>query len=157
MNHAEIVELLGRQAFFEHLSDSDRNWLAEQATERSVDEGQLVARQGSKADRFFLILEGELVVEVPALTGPSLEVTRLGPERIFGWSWLIRPYQWHFNARAGVPTRVLEFDGAAILAHCEENPAFGYELLKRFSSLMGRRLEAAQRKMMDQWAPEGLP
>lgn len=157
MDVSEISKLIARQEFFSGLTDEQRHWLAEQATESSFDTGSLVAREGERADRFFLILEGELVVEIPALAGPSLEVTRLGPHRIFGWSWLIEPYKWHFNARAGEPTRALDFDGRAILAHCEQDPAFGYALLKRFSTLMGARLEAAQRKMMDQWAPAGLP
>lgn len=157
MTTAEIAVQLKDSEFFGVLSEDQRAWLAEQATETSFQDGQLVARQGSTADRFFLVLDGELVVEVPALTGPSLEVTRLGPGKIFGWSWLIEPYRWHFNARAAGATRVLDFDGRAILARAEDEPRFGYALLRRFSALMGTRLEAAQRKMMDQWSPAGLP
>lgn len=157
MNPSEFVQLIQKSDFFSGLEPDRLAWLAERASEVRFDPGQLVTRQGAAADRFFLIVEGELMVEVPAITGPSLEVTRLGPGRVFGWSWLIKPYQWHFNARAVGPTRVLEFDGGAILARCEEDADFGYALLKRFSGLMGTRLEAAQRKMMDQWAPAGLP
>jgi CRP-like cAMP-binding protein len=157
MNQADIMRQLTDSEFFGHLDDSQREWLAGQATETTFGDGELVARQGSTADRFFLVLDGELVVEIPALTGPSLEVTRLGPGKIFGWSWLIEPYRWHFNARAAGATRLLDFDGRAILKRAEEEPKFGYALLRRFSALMGTRLEAAQRKMMDQWAPAGLP
>ncbi|WP_376690487.1 Crp/Fnr family transcriptional regulator [Wenzhouxiangella sp. EGI_FJ10409] len=157
MSSIDIADKLQHLEFFGVLETEHREWLAEHATERSYDEGQLLARQGSKADRFFLVLEGELVVEVPALTGPSLEVTRLGAGKIFGWSWLIEPYRWHFNARAAGATRVLEFDGLAILERAEAEPKFGYALLRRFSALMGTRLESAQRKMMDQWSPAGLP
>jgi CRP-like cAMP-binding protein len=157
MTTTDIAAYLDESEFFGSMETEHRQWLAEHATETRFDDGQLVARQGSTADRFFFILEGELVVEVPALTGPSLEVTRLGPGKIFGWSWLIEPYRWHFNARASGETRVLDFDGLAILRRAEEEPKFGYSLLRRFSALMGTRLEAAQRKMMDQWSPGGLP
>ena len=75
---------------------------------------------------------------------------------MFGWSWLIAPYEWHFNARASGSTRVLEFDGKALLQRCEDDAEFGYPLLRRFSELMARRLDAAQRKMMDQWSPPGF-
>jgi CRP-like cAMP-binding protein len=157
MTPEDIARQLEGVEFFGDLESEHRQWLAEHATERRFDDGQLLARHGDTADRFFLVLEGELVVEVPALTGPSLEVTRLGSGKIFGWSWLIKPYRWHFNARAAGPTRVLDFDGLAILKRAEDEPKFGYALLRRFSALMGTRLEAAQRKMMDQWAPAGLP
>jgi len=157
MTASDIVKQLENTDFFGGLEPEHREWLAENATETSFEDGRLLARHGDTADRFFHILEGEIVVEVPALTGPSLEVTRLGPGKIFGWSWLIEPYRWHFNARAAGETRVLDFDGRAILKRAEAEPKFGYALLRRFSALMGHRLEAAQGKMMEQWAPEGLP
>lgn len=157
MSANELAKNLEGVEFFGDLEAEHREWLAEHATEAQFQDGQLLARHGDTADRFFLVLEGELVVEVPALTGPSLEVTRLGAGKIFGWSWLIKPYRWHFNARASGATRVLEFDGRAILERAEAESEFGYALLRRFSALMGMRLEAAQRKMMDQWAPAGLP
>lgn len=157
MDQSEIIELLSGQEFFSELNEQQLAWLAEQAVEREFRTDELVARQGERADRFYLLLEGELGVEVPAIVGPKLEVTQLRPQQIFGWSWLIKPYKWHFNARATEPTRVLDFDGGAILARCEQDHDFGYLLLKRFSSLMAHRLESAQRTMMDQWAPAGLP
>src|SRR5690554_4097946 len=126
MDTKEIISLLDNARFFADLDADDRRWLAEHAVETSFSDGQLVVRQGDSAARFFLILNGSLVVEVPALSGPSLEVTRLGPGKVFGWSWLIEPYRWHFNARATGATRVLDFDGRVILARAEEEPGFGY-------------------------------
>jgi len=157
MQVREIAQRLEASDFFRGLAKEHLDWLAEHARETQFEDGQLVARHGDTADRFFLVLAGELVVEVPALTGPAMEVTRLGPDMVFGWSWLIEPYRWHFNARASGETRVLDFDGLAILKRAEDEPKFGYALLRRFSALMGTRLEAAQRRMMDQWAPAGLP
>lgn len=157
MTASDFVKHLESLEFFGKLEAEHRQWLAEHATERQFEDGQLLARHGDTADRFFLVLEGEIVVEVPALTGPSLEITRLGSGDVFGWSWVIKPYRWHFNARAAGATRVLDFDGLAILKRAEDEPKFGYALLRRFSELMGTRLESAQRKMMDQWAPDGLP
>jgi CRP/FNR family transcriptional regulator, cyclic AMP receptor protein len=100
--------------------------------------------------------KGHISVQVPALIGPVLEIQSLGEDQILGWSWLIPPYRWHFMARADEDSEVLEFDGSAILAHCEEDPNFGYQLLKRFAALMSERLDAARQKMMDQWNPPGF-
>ncbi len=156
MTPSQIKPLLAGHELFSGLEDAHLQFLADQATEVNYELGQVVARQGEHADCFLLLLEGELAVEIPAITGPKLEVTRLGKGRIFGWSWLIEPYTWHFNARAARAVQALQFDGQAILAHCESDPAFGYALFRRFSMLMGQRLEAAQRKMMDQWSPPGF-
>jgi len=52
-------------------------------------------------------------------------------------------------------SELLMFNGAAILAHCEQDPKFGYGLLKKFAELMSLRLDAARQKMMDEWNPAG--
>ena len=80
----------------------------------------------------------------------------VGEDQLLGWSWLIPPYQWNFLARAVEDSELLEFDGKAILAHCEKDSKFGYELLKRFATLMSDRLNAARQKLMDQWDPPGF-
>ncbi len=95
-------------------------------------------------------------IEIAAIEGPPLELQRLEPGAVLGWSWLIPPYRWSFQARAEEPGKALEFDGEAVLERCESNPAFGYQVLKRFSSLMSQRLEYARRKMMDEWDPPGF-
>lgn len=156
MEHSEIKRFLSEQSLFAGLAEEQVETLAENARERDLASDEVLASQGARAESFYLILEGSLVVEVPALMGPKLEITRLGAGEVFGWSWLIAPYEWHFHARASGPTKVLEFDGKALLERCEADPAFGYPLLRRFSELMARRLDAAQRKMMDQWSPPGF-
>ena len=80
----------------------------------------------------------------------------LGAGQILGWSWLIPPYKWNFQARAEAQTALLAFDGDAVLARCEEESNFGYALLKRFASLMAERLGVARQRMMDQWNPPGF-
>ncbi len=156
MQQADIKQLLTDKGVFAGLPEGHLAVLAEHATERELAADEVLARQGDAAEAFYLVLEGALVIEVPAIAGPRLEITRLAKGEVFGWSWLIAPYEWHFNARASGPTRVLEFDGKALLQRCEDDPEFGYPLLRRFSELMARRLDAAQRKMMDQWSPPGF-
>lgn len=110
---------------------------------------------GARADRFYLVLDGHVTVEVPALEGPALELQDLAPGAVVGWSWLIAPNTWTFQARAATAVTVIAFDGAAVLARCEQDPRFGYDLLKRFSALMSERLNAARRRMMEAWQPAG--
>jgi CRP-like cAMP-binding protein len=156
MDFKEIKGFLAEKTLFAGLSEADLEILADNACQREFETDQVVATQGATAESFFLIIEGSLLLEVPAIAGPRLEITRLNEGEIFGWSWLIPPYEWHFHARAAEPTVVLEFDGKVLLKHCDSDPAFGYPVLRRFSELMARRLDAAQRKMMDQWSPPGF-
>ncbi len=156
MSDTKIDKYLSKQEFFAGLSTEFIDFLASCARERQIDRDQIVFHHGERARAFYLVCEGRVAVQIPAITGPTLEVQSLGEGEVLGWSWLIPPYRWNFQAKAEEPSELLEFDGQALLARCEEDPKFGYELLKRFAGLMSERLDAARQKMMDQWNPPGF-
>lgn len=156
VNDESIENYLTSHEFFSGLDDAYIRFLAENSVGRRLGAGDVLFKQGNRADRFYLLKSGEIAIQVPALTGPALEIQALGAGQILGWSWLIAPYRWHFLARALGDSEVIEFDGTAILEHCDQDPRFGYEVLKRFAALMSERLDAARLKMMEQWNPPGF-
>jgi CRP/FNR family cyclic AMP-dependent transcriptional regulator len=141
---------------FRGLAPGFVDFLNAKAQMRRLGKNELLFRFGDKATHFYLILSGRITVEVAAIEGPTLELQELGSGATVGWSWLIPPHRWTFQARALEPTEVIEFDGAAVLARCEADPAFGYALLKRFSTLMSERLQSARQRMMEEWSPAGF-
>ncbi len=156
MNDESLGALLTQHDFFRDLDPQATAFLAGNAGERKLDPGTILFEHGQPANRFYLLKSGRITVGVPAIEGPSLEVQTLGAGEILGWSWLIPPYRWNFRAHVIEVTEVVEFDGTVILERCERDPAFGYPLMKRFAALMSERLEAARRKMMDEWNPAGF-
>jgi len=151
-----IEEYLSTHSFFSELSEDVRKFLCKCASELQTKKDEILFRQSERADKFYVLRDGCVSVQIPALMGPALEIQTLGKDQVLGWSWLIPPYQWNFQAKAEEDSELLEFDGTAILARCEQDPGFGYELLKRFAALMSERLDAARQKMMDQWNPVGF-
>lgn len=156
MNKQSITDYLSGHPFFRGMDDQHIEFLVDSAVETQIPEGGMLFRQGAPADKFYLLRRGQVSVQVPALVGPVLEIQRLGGDELLGWSWLIPPYLWNFQARVEEDSQLLEFDGRAVLAHCEQDPRFGFELLKRFAALMSERLGAARQKMMDEWNPPGF-
>jgi CRP-like cAMP-binding protein len=156
MANPTIERILAESEFFSGLAPKNMGLLAEHAQPRRLVAGEVLFRYGDKAQHFYLIIDGTVSVEVAAIEGPALELQNLGPGAVLGWSWLIGRYAWSFQARAMTATNVIEFDGLAILARCDEDPRFGYELLKRFSALMSERLNFARQKMMEAWRPAGF-
>ncbi|MFQ6022356.1 MAG: Crp/Fnr family transcriptional regulator [Acidiferrobacterales bacterium] len=156
MNKRSIDDYLSAHEFFSGLNEDFTKFLSQCAGELQIKKGEVLFQQGDRADKFYLIRNGRVAVQIPALMGPAIEIQSLGEDQILGWSWLIAPYRWNFQARAEEDSDLLEFDGRAILARCEQEPRFGYELLKRFAALMSERLDAARQKMMDEWNPSGF-
>lgn len=147
---------LSRCAFFAGLPEDHLRFLADHGSHRELNAGDVLFRHGDRARCFFLVLSGHISVEIAAIEGPALQLQDLAPGDVVGWSWLISPNRWTFQARATQPVEVIEFDGSAVLEHCEQDPRFGYELLKRFSALMSERLKGARDRMMQEWKPAGF-
>jgi len=156
MSSESIKDYLTTHEFFSTLSADALNFLCACSSSREIKQGQTLFRLGDSADKFYVIRAGSISIQMPSIMGPTLEVQKLGKDQVLGWSWLIPPYEWNFQTMAEEDTTLLMFDGAAILAKCELEPKFGYELLKRFAALMSVRLNAARQKMMDQWNPAGF-
>ncbi len=105
---------------------------------------QHVFEQDKAATHFYLIREGSVSVEIPSIAGEPLAIQRLGNGSMLGWSWLIAPYRWAFDARAISPSDIIAVDGERLRVACDKDPQLGYELLKRFAVLMAERLTAAR-------------
>jgi CRP-like cAMP-binding protein len=104
------------------------------------------------ASHFFIVRDGSVTVEIPSLGGAPLVIQRLGAGSMLGWSWLIPPYRWAFDARASTASSVIAVDGEKLRAACEADPQLGYELLKRFAVLMAERLDAARKAAIKHYA-----
>lgn len=148
-----IKDTLAQHPFFSKLIPEHLAIVAEAARELHFNDGDLIFHQDENADHFYLILSGRATIQIPSIYGPPLTVQTLTEGQLLGWSWLIPPYKWHFDARATSDVKAIEFDGAQLRKRCEDNPALGYQLLKQFAALMSDRMQAARLKMMEVCEP----
>ena len=110
--------------------------------------GQLIFREGELANRFYLIETGKVILESSARFGDPVIIDKVGAGDLLGWSWMFPPYVWHFTARAAERTEAIFFYGTIIREYCERDHSLGYELFKRMSAVMIKRLQAAREKML---------
>jgi len=113
------------------------------------DAGQFIFREGEEANQFHIIRHGKVALEIFAPERGPIMIETLGEGDILGWSWLIPPYYWHFNARAVEMTRAIALDGKCLRTKCEEDHDLGYELLKRFAHIIEQRLQATRLQLLD--------
>jgi CRP/FNR family cyclic AMP-dependent transcriptional regulator len=111
-------------------------------------QGDAILQEGEFANRFYLIESGQVVLESSAGASEPLILERIGPGDLLGWSWMFPPHTWQFTARALEPTTAIFFYGTILREHCENDHSLGYELLKRMSAVMVKRLQAARRQML---------
>ena len=109
---------------------------------------EIILREGEIANRFYLIESGKVVLESDESLGEPGVVGTIRAGDLLGWSWMFPPYVWHFTARAIEPTEAIFFYGTILRECCEKNHLLGYELFKRITPVMLRRLQAARKKML---------
>ena len=122
MNNQSAAEYLSAHEFFSEFSGDSLKFLCACSSIREINKGQILFRQGENADKFYVVLNGRISIEMPAIMGPTLKIQTLGKGQVLGWSWLIAPYKWNFQTKAEEDSELLQFDGAAILARCEQDP-----------------------------------
>lgn len=140
---------LSDHPFFQDLDDESLKTVAGCASNVRMDPGKILFREGEEADRFYLIREGSVVLEVFNLELGSLPLQTLEAGQVVGWSWLVPPYRWRFDARCVTEVRAFALDGLCLRAKCEADPHLGYELLKRFAMLIDQRLQATRRQLVE--------
>ena len=108
--------------------------------------------EGQAADRFFVLREGRVTLEVFSPERGRIVVQTLGPGDALGWSWLFPPYRWHLDAMARERVAAIAFDGACLRGKCNVDHELGHELMTRFGNLMLQRLMATRFQLLDVYA-----
>jgi CRP-like cAMP-binding protein len=145
-NRAELEAAVAAHPFLFGVSPRHIRLLADCAMRSEFKTGDVIFRKGETANRFYLIERGKVVLE--STSGDQVvTIDEIGPGDLLGWSWIFPPYIWHFDARAAEPTRAIFLYGTILREYCENDPALGYELFKRMSEVMMRRLQAARMKL----------
>ena len=144
-----LYALIEQQPFFKGLNPHQLKLLTDLALEIKFEPGETIFAQGSPANRFYLIVEGEVVVESEKEDHSAIPIQTLGPGDALGWSWLFPPYYLHFSARATKPTRAIFFYGTRLREYCEEDHELGYQLMKRIAEVASQSLQATQQRLMN--------
>lgn len=154
---SQLITLVAQQPFFKGMSDHLIQLLADSIMEMKFKPGEWIYRQGDPANRFYLILEGQVLLESEVRDRGVLPIRTLGPGDELGWAWLFPPHYMHFTARVIEPTRTIFFYGTRLREKCDANHELGYELMKRVAELVTRNLNATQQRLLECTDPRNLP
>ena len=141
MEKKSLQSVLAKHEFLKGLPTPYLELLTGCAKNTRTEAGKFLFQAGENADRFYLIRQGRVAVELPLSRHKTVTIQTLGANELLGWSWLIPPFRWHLAARVLDPVVALSFDGKCIRGKFAKDPDLGYEFYQRFSLVMTRRLE----------------
>ena len=150
-----IEQYLPDHPFFAGLDAGALALVAGCATNVSFAAGDFLFREGEPADQFFVVRRGRVAIEVHGPAAGTMVVDTVDAGDVVGWSWLVPPYRWLFDARAVEATGAVAFDGRCLRGKCEEDPRLGYELMKLVTQVMFSRLVATRVRLLDLYGTTG--
>jgi CRP/FNR family transcriptional regulator, cyclic AMP receptor protein len=150
-----IRQNLRDHAFFAGLDPNILAIVAGCAKNVSFEPGDFLLREGQPADQFFVIQRGRVAIQVHSPAAGTVVVDTADAGDVVGWSWLVPPYRWLFDARAVEATGAVALDGTCLRGKCEQYPKVGYELMKLVTQVMFGRLVAARVQLLDLYGAAG--
>lgn len=145
----KLDKVLAEHPFFAEMKREHLEIIAGCASNVVFDKNTFIFREGEEASRFYVIRQGKVALEIHGAGMGTVTIQTLGDGDILGWSWLMPPYRWHFDARTIEPTRAIALDGECLRHKCEQDHDLGYELLKRFAEIITQRLQATRLQLLD--------
>ncbi len=146
-----LERILAEHPFFKDLSEPYLQLVTGCASNVRFEPEKFIFREGEEANQFYLIRQGRVALQIFAPDRGQITVETLEEGDILGWSWLIPPYNWHFDARVLELTRAIALDGKCLRRKCEEDHDLGYELLKRFAHIIEQRLSSTRLQVLDMY------
>ncbi len=137
------------------MSNEQLGWLAANARQTWFEADEIIFTDGDVASRFFLIVNGEVALELPG-DGRMERLQTFGPGDPLGWSWLFSSHVSLVRARAVEPSEVLFFYGTHLREQCMKDPEFGCELFRRVAELAMQRLHATRQLLRERRGPGAM-
>ncbi|GAB6907095.1 hypothetical protein DESC_390062 [Desulfosarcina cetonica] len=129
-------------SFFEELSDSMIERLAAAAELKSYPAGSFLNQRKREAHTFYILLEGEISLEVESVTGQTVHLETIVPGSAMGFSSLIEmPSKSYLSdARAITPVKILRFRSDALIQLFYQDFELGYLMMKKIAWIAKMRL-----------------
>ena len=128
------TDALARVSLFRDLSPDDLATIASVAEERDVPAGEVLIRQGTTGDQFFLIGAGQVSVHQN-----GREIRSLGPGDYLGEIALVFGGKRTATAIAAAPTRVYVLDADSFKALLQREPAIESKVMTTINQRMRNR------------------
>jgi CRP-like cAMP-binding protein len=110
--------------------------------------GEYLVREGEREEKFFLIRQGVVSVELPRTDGDAAVVETVGPGDVLGIARVV-PEAAHLDLRAREAVVAIALTNECILHKMQAEPGFGYAITRRLLERTYNRLARARLQNLD--------
>jgi CRP-like cAMP-binding protein len=115
----------------------------------NVAAGHYLWRQGDRNLEAYLVLEGEIALEITVPHEGTLSFETVNAGEIAGCTALFHSARWGFDGRAVTAVRAVVLNSRTLRAAIDCNHKFGYQLLERCTNSIGKKLNANRLRLVE--------
>jgi CRP-like cAMP-binding protein len=153
MTETSLAEILRANPWFARLDEPQFQKLVSIAQVISWPVGEIAVREGKKGDYLYLVLEGQVALDIHIPSRGHITILTVGPNEIFNWSSVLPVIKIATaTARITQPTKVVAFNSTRLQELCEEDHELGFHLYRRLTNVIAGRLTATRLQLIDMYA-----
>jgi len=143
-----LKEVIEEHPFFRDVGTEYVEHLAATAEAQTYRSGEYVLRDGEPADRVYLVTRGKIDLGLACNGKANVTIQALSPGDVIGWSWIVPPHQWRFDAMAAEDVDVISLDAKYLRSQCKKDRDLGYTILSRVNEVVAQRLSGARDRII---------
>ena len=150
MTPPDLSKTLRRIPWFVDLSPAQRECLASIATLRTLEKGEVLFHEGDREDYLYILLEGQVVLEVEVPTRGQVLVYTAEILDIIGWSSMTPiARQRTASVHAVQNSTLVGFNSKLLQQLCDEDHELGYVIMRRLANVVANRLLTTRLCLLD--------
>jgi CRP-like cAMP-binding protein len=152
MNEGNLLTALSETDFLFDMRGDDLEKIAAISTLCDFQPGDIIFREGAPACRAYIVISGIVALEICATGKGCQRILTVGRGELLAWSAILEQPRLTATARAMTPTQLIQINASQLVDVCDENPAFGYQLMRRTAKALANRLTATRVQLLDVYA-----
>jgi len=137
-------EILRRYPYFAAANDEDLRQLAMICEEESFPADTVVCQEGDRAEKLYILSEGEVDIQYTLGSGELRTVDTIVPGELMMWSALVEPYKCTAVVKMRQDSKAIASDAPKLREFCKSNREVANDVLLHLTKLLATRLEGAR-------------
>ena len=144
-----LLEELEHSTLVQQFGPAHLKQLASMGQVQEYQTNDIIFSEGQDEHHLYLVLDGEVALEINVPDLGTLQVHKVVPGKLLGWSPVLDAGPMKATARALGPVRLAAFDAGEIRRSAEKHPRFGMEFFRCMSAALAERLRATRLQLPD--------
>jgi CRP-like cAMP-binding protein len=145
----ELLQSLRGMRLMQTLPEACIEQIAQRARLVEFASGDVLFRQGDAAVDIFLVIQGNVALEICAPGIGCKRILTVSDGDLLGWSPLLPQLRLTATARALSEGSAVAINGYELTRLFEQEPRFGFEFMRRIALALAQRLNATRLQLLD--------